>query len=189
MKLDNGQRLDIDLPTTGNSIASGHQVTLSVRPEQIVLARDPTRLSEDAAIVIEAEVPEFAANRIAVGQSATVSIDAAGTSALPGEVIDVGAVVRRQSQYSQAMVRDVTVSLPPEAVAELRPGMSAQLEIVVDRREGALAVPDTALRYREGRPGVMVRGGEWQPVTLGQVAGAGMHIVEDGLRAGQEVAL
>jgi multidrug resistance efflux pump len=146
-------------------------------------------LADEENLVIEAEVPEFAANRIAVGQPATVSIDAAGTSALPGEVIDVGAVVRRQSQYSQAMVRDVTVSLPPEAVAELRPGMSAQLEIVVDRREGALAVPDAALRYREGRPGVMLRGGEWQPVTLGQVAGAGMHIVEDGLQAGQEVAL
>ena len=155
-----------------------------VNPGMIVV-----ELADEENLVIEAEVPEFAANRIAVGQPATVSIDAAGTSALPGEVIDVGAVVRRQSQYSQAMVRDVTVSLPPEAVAELRPGMSAQLEIVVDRREGALAVPDTALRYREGRPGVMVRGGEWQPVTLGQVAGAGMHIVEDGLRAGQEVAL
>ena len=36
---------------------------------------------------------------------------------------------------------------------------------------------------------VMLRGGDLQPVTLGQVAGAGMHIVEDGLRAGQEVAL
>lgn len=157
--------------------------------EQVSPGMIVVELADESDLVLEAEVPEFAANRIALGQRATISIDAAGVSALEGEVIDVGAVVRRQSQYSQAMVRDVTVTLPAEAIGELRPGMSAQLEIVVDRRPGALAVPDSALQYREGRPGVTLRGGEWQPVTLGQVSGAGMHIVEDGLEAGQEVAL
>lgn len=159
-------------------------VNEQVNPGMVVV-----ELADESDLVLEAEVPEFAANRIALGQRATISIDAAGASALEGEVIDVGAVVRRQSQYSQAMVRDVTVSLPAGAISGLRPGMSAQLEIVVDRRPGALAVPDSALQYREGRPGVTLRGGEWQPVTLGQVSGAGMHIVEDGLEAGQEVAL
>ena len=64
VKLDNGQSLDVDLPATGKPMANGHQVTLSVRPEQIVLARDPARLPEDAAIVIEAEVR----NRIFLGE-------------------------------------------------------------------------------------------------------------------------
>ncbi|MBT8051807.1 MAG: HlyD family efflux transporter periplasmic adaptor subunit [Gammaproteobacteria bacterium] len=155
-----------------------------VNPGMIVV-----ELADENDLVIQAEVPEFAANRIALGQRATMTIDAAGASALEGAVIDVGAVVRRQSQYSQAMVRDVTVSLPTDIIAQLRPGMSAQLEIVVDQRRDALAVPDSALKYREGRPGVTLRDGEWKPVTLGQVAGAGMHIVEDGLEAGQEVAL
>ena len=67
--------------------------------------------------------------------------------------------------------------------------MSAQLEIVVDRERDAIAVPDSVLQYREGRPGVIVRGADWRPVTLGHVSGAGMHIVEDGLEAGEEVAL
>jgi spermidine/putrescine transport system ATP-binding protein len=64
VKLDNGQSLDVDLPATGKSLASGHQVTLSVRPEQIVLARDPARLPDDAAIVIQTEVR----NRIFLGE-------------------------------------------------------------------------------------------------------------------------
>ena len=146
-------------------------------------------LADEDNLVVEAEVPEFAANRIALGQSVSMSIDAAGAGALLGEVIDVGAVVRRQSQYSQAMVRDVTVSLPDDASSQLRPGMSAQLEIVVDRERGAIAVPDTALQYRNGQPGVVVRGDDWRPVTLGRVSGVGMHIVEEGLQEGEEVAL
>lgn len=155
-----------------------------VNPGMIVV-----ELADDTHLVIEAEVPEFAANRIAVGQAAEVVIDAAGTGEIDGEVLSVGAVVRRQSQYSQAMVRDVTVSIPAASVGPLRPGMSAQVEIVVDRQEQALAVPDSALRYRDGEPGVEVRGEGWQAVRLGPTSGAGMHIVESGLAAGQEVAL
>jgi spermidine/putrescine transport system ATP-binding protein len=64
VKLDNGRSLDVDLPATGEAIANGKQVTLSVRPEQIVLARDPANLPEDAAIVIEACVR----NRIFLGE-------------------------------------------------------------------------------------------------------------------------
>jgi len=64
MRLDNDQSIDVDLPVAGKTLASGHQVTLSVRPEQIVLARDPARLPDDAAIVIEAEVR----NRIFLGE-------------------------------------------------------------------------------------------------------------------------
>ena len=64
VKLDNGQSLDVDLPATGEPLANGNQVTLSVRPEQIVLARDRVRLPDDAAIVIETEVR----NRIFLGE-------------------------------------------------------------------------------------------------------------------------
>ena len=64
VRLDNGHSLDVDRPASGEPIADGHPVTLSVRPEQIVLARDRSRLPGDAAIVIEAEVR----NRIFLGE-------------------------------------------------------------------------------------------------------------------------
>ena len=87
------------------------------------------------------------------------------------------------------MVRDVTVSLPTEVIPDLWPGMSAKLDIVVDTRQSALAVPDSALQYRDGEPGVLLRDGGWQPVVLGPTSSSGMHIVENGLEAGEEVAL
>ena len=154
-----------------------------VNPGMIVV-----ELANESELVIQAEVPEFAANSIQVGQQAAITIEAAGGSLLSGEVLEVGSVVRRQSQYSQAMVRDVTVSLPETVIGELRSGMTAKLDIVVDTQRDALAIPDIALQYRGGKPGVTVRGDGWRPVVLGRVSG-GMHIIEQGLEAGEEVAL
>lgn len=145
-------------------------------------------LANPDELVIQAEVPEYAAASISVGQRAQISLDASGGSEIAGKVAAVASIVRRQSQYSQAMVRDVTVELPDEAVAQLRPGMSAKLTIIVDKQLEALAVPDAALEYRDGRPGVIVRGDGWRPVTLGRES-AGMRVVESGLAAGEQVAV
>jgi HlyD family secretion protein len=155
-----------------------------VNPGMIVV-----ELADETDLVIQAEVPEFVANRIELGQAASITVDAVGGSEVSGEVIDMGSVVRRQSRYSQAMVRDVTVSLPDQLIPSLRAGMSVKLDIVVDNMRAALAVPDSALVYRDGKPGVVVRGDGWQAVTLGPTSSAGMHIVESGLEPGAEVAL
>ena len=145
-------------------------------------------LADPNKLVVQAEVPEYAAASIDVGQPAKVVIDAVGSSEIDSEVISVASIVRRQSQYSQAMVRDVTATLPEEAISSLRPGMSAKLTIIVDTQREALAIPDDSIQYRDGMPGVLVRGEGWTPITLGR-ASAGMHIVEEGLEAGDEVAL
>jgi HlyD family secretion protein len=164
----NGQKLDVND---------------SVNPGMVIV-----ELANPDTLIVQAEVPEYAATRIAVGQAAEVVIDAAGGTTFNGEVVSVASIVRRQSQYSQAMVRDVTVSLPKAAMDSLRPGMSARVTVVVDTARSALAVPDEALQYRDGKPGVVVRGGGWRPVVLGR-ASAGLYIVASGLEAGAEVAL
>lgn len=145
-------------------------------------------LADPASLIVQAEVPEYAAAKITLGQPAEVSIDAAGGTELGGDVTSVASIVRRQSQFSQAMVRDVTVSLPQSAIPSLRPGMSAKITLIVDTAQDALAVPASAIEYRDGKPGVVVRGRGWQPVRLGR-ASAGLRVVEEGLEAGAEVEL
>lgn len=155
----------------------------AVNPGMVVV-----ELANPSKLVVQAEVPEYAAASIQVGQPATIVIDAAGSGAIDTEVISVASIVRRQSQYSQAMVRDVTAALPDEIIDILRPGMSAKLTIIVDTQRDALAVPDESIEHRDGRPGVNVRGKGWTPITVGR-ASAGMHIVEAGIAPGDEVAL
>ena len=145
-------------------------------------------LANEDDLVVQAEVAEYAAASIEVGQPAAVIIDAIGGNTIEGTVVEVASIVRRQSRYSQAMVRDVTVELPAATIASLRPGMSAKLSIVVDTADSALAVPAQSLTYRDGKPGVIVRGDGWRAVTLGRES-AGQRIVESGIEAGEEVAL
>ena len=166
-----------------NSEGQKLDINDAVNPGLVVV-----ELADESSLVIQAEVPEYAAARISVGQPVNISIDAGGGNALSSEVRDVASIVRRQSQYSQAMVRDVVVSLPAELLPQLRPGMSAKLDIVVDTHKNAIAVPDEAIRYRDGRPGVELRGTGWVPVRLGR-ASAGFHVVEEGLEPGDEVRL
>lgn len=142
-------------------------------------------LIDDSDLIIVADVPEFAAARLAEGQTAMVSLDAAGGSELSGTVIGVSSIVRRQSRFSQAMVRSVEIALD-EANDWLRPGMSAKVTLTVDTENHALAIPEDALRYREGRPGVMVVGKGWTPVELGR-SSAGLRIVRDGLSEGVSI--
>jgi multidrug efflux pump subunit AcrA (membrane-fusion protein) len=73
-------------------------------------------------------------------------------------------------------------------IGKLRPGMSAKLTIIVDTQRNSLAVPDEAIQYQHGEPGVVVRGEGWRPVRLGR-ASAGLHIIEAGIEAGEEVGL
>ncbi len=144
-------------------------------------------LADETQLEVQAGVPEYAAARIAVGQPVEIDIDSTGGS-LKGRVSSVASIVRRESQYSQAMVRDVTVTLPPDAIAGLRPGVSAKLSIVVGTEQQALAVPDEVIHYRDGIPGVIVRGDGWRPIRVGR-ASSGMHIVESGLEPGDEVSM
>ena len=125
-------------------------------------------LANSDDLIVRAEVPEFVAAAIRVGQAAEVSVDAAGGAAIAGEVLSVARIVRRQSRFTQAMVRDVTISLPPDLIPTLRPGMSAKVSVTVGNQRDAIAVPEGAISYRDGRPGVVTRGDGWQPVLLGQ---------------------
>lgn len=145
-------------------------------------------LIDDSDLIVEAEVPEFAAASIAVGQPAGVSLDAAGGSELSGRVLEVASIVRRQSRYSQAMVRGVTVEVPDAGAKSLRPGMSCKVTLTVATRRSALAVPEDAIRYRGGQPGLLLRGAGWQPVELGDTS-AGLRIIDAGVQPGDEVAL
>ena len=161
-----GQKLDVN-----DSVNPGVVIAELVDPDKLI---------------IRAEVLEYAAAAIEVGQPAVVSVDAAGGSAIPGEVISIASVVRRQSRFTQAMVRDVEISIPDEIVNNLRPGMSAKVTITVATERDAIAVPDRAIAYRDGKPGVAVRGGSWRPVVLGR-SSAGLTIVDAGLEPGDAV--
>lgn len=146
-------------------------------------------LIDDSNLIVTADIPEYAAASLAIGQPAIVTLDAVGGRELTGSVIAVASIVRRQSRFSEAMVRGVSIQFDEGVdISALRPGMSSKVTLTVNTEAAALAVPDAAIRWRDGNPGVEVRGKGWQAVTLGP-ASAGLRIITTGLEQGMEVAI
>jgi HlyD family secretion protein len=145
-------------------------------------------LVDDTALALEAEFPENIASRLKVGQPVSIVVDAAGGAELKGVVSTVANTVRRQSRGSLAMVRDITVAFQDELTQAVRLGMSVQITVELSVASDAMAIPDAALVYRADKPGVILRGGDWQGIELGSRSGD-MRIVLGGLNVGQEVRL
>jgi HlyD family secretion protein len=74
----------------------------------------------------------------------------------------------------------------------LRPGMSAQVEIIVAERENVLSVPVSAVLPYGGKNHVAVKGSgnglDWREVTLGLSNGSSVE-VKEGLKDGESVVL
>ena len=146
------------------------------------------QVADDSELAVEAQFPEHAAAALREGQAVTIEADAAGGGRLAGAIERVANTVRRQSRDSLAMVRDVTVVLREATPEGFRLGTSVQLSVVLDQLQDALAVPESALSYRGGRPGVVRRNGGWTEVRLGRRS-EDMWVVEEGLAEGDEVRL
>lgn len=92
------------------------------------------------SIVARVYVPEKELPRIAVGQPARITAEAAGGEERRGEVDRIAPVVDARSGTVK-----VTVAIPPEE--GLLPGMYVSVELVTDVHEDALLVPKRALVY------------------------------------------
>lgn len=100
---------------------------------------------------VSVQVNEVDISRVAVGQAARVSF-----SALPGVLLD-GTVTRISTVasadeygYSYGVVTYDVEVLVPEPVPELKPGMTASVEILLQDVPDALTVPTSALMTDDG---------------------------------------
>lgn len=99
------------------------------------------RLVRDSRLELDAQVPELEIRRVAPGQAARVS---------HGDDV-IGATVRLVSPVIDANTRLAIARVALPANSPLKIGMFARAEIETGTAE-ALAVPQEALVYRDGRP-------------------------------------
>lgn len=143
-KLVQAQREEIELRLRRTEVRSpdnGVILTRDARLGSIVLSNrtDPLfRIAKDGAIDLEAEVPEAAMPRIAVGQPVEVT-PAGFTKPVEGKVRLISAQLDKATRLG-----NVEIALPEDA--RLRPGTYARGLIEIGRREG-LVVPQSAVQF------------------------------------------
>ncbi len=137
------QRTRITSPVNGivikRSVERGQTVAASLQaPELFIIAQNLSDMQVDASI------DESDVGRIRTGQKATFTVDA-----FPGQAFEAQvAQVRKAAQSVSNVVTYVAVLAFSNADNRLLPGMTANVRVVVDRREGVLKVPNAALRVR-----------------------------------------
>jgi HlyD family secretion protein len=160
---------------------------MSAVGERVSGGQQVVTVSDLSTLYLAADVDEVDVGRVTVGQLVTVTIDAFPTQPLTGTVTVLGAAAVPQ--------RGTTVYLAKIALAPtplmLRLDMSAEAQIRTADENEVLLLPQTAIRYAENQPYVLVRRNgqnEQQSVTLGAADDRDVAILA-GLSEGEVVVL
>lgn len=110
-------------------------------------------ISDLSVIEVVVQVDETEVSEIALGDSASIRIDAFPDRAFSGRVTEIGnSAINPPSQQQgnqQAAIDFEVVLTLDETDAPLRPDLSATADIIVESRNGAVAVPIIALTVRD----------------------------------------
>ncbi|CAG0931520.1 partial Macrolide export protein MacA, partial [Planctomycetaceae bacterium] len=100
----------------------------------------------------------------------------------------VGAVAPQGKNESNVVTFDLDVVVTDKKFAMLMPGMSADLQVVVNKVEDTLIVPVTAVRAEGRKQSLQSPAGESIPIKIGPSDGTNVAVTE-GAKEGDEVVL
>jgi HlyD family secretion protein len=141
-------------------------------------------VSDLSAINAEIKVAEADVLRVAVGQSAEVTLEAIGGKRFRGRVVEVGASALPQTSAAAA-AREFRVVIRLETPDPgMRPGLTCDAEVLTAERQDVLSVPLQAVVLRPGtdgkdRSGVFAMRDNravFVPVTTGVIGGLDIEV-------------
>ena len=139
----------------------------------------------------EVFVLEADAAGLAVGETATLSIEGKPGSAYAGKVSQVDKLARPRFPRVPVQYFGATISLDKTVAALMKPGARVRAVLDVESRAGAFSIPRQAIFEKQGKKLVYRKAGsKFEPVTIEIGSStAGRVVVTKGLRAGDEIAL
>ena len=158
--------------------------------DSVVMNQPILYLPDISKMIVRSQAREIDLFKLAVGQKATITVDAYPGSVLSGELNFIGALAASDNSQDQEKYFQVTF-LVNESDKRLRPGMTCRVSILAQSAPEALAVPVAAVFYRDGKPYCHLRGAfgfAEQAVKLGAQTDDFVEITE-GLKEGQTVSL
>jgi HlyD family secretion protein len=175
--------------TRGDGTPRVYEGATARQHQLLFLLPDPSQME------VQAMLNETVVNRIKPGMAARVTIEAMPAERLEARVEAIAplALTSTNPLYNNDVknyVGYVRLLRPP---AWLRPAMTAEVEIVTDRRPGALVVPPEAVAFEHGREFCFVAepdgdGVEKRPVEV-EPASPNYLEVTEGLQEGEQVVL
>jgi HlyD family secretion protein len=163
------------------TIAEGKEVSTAA------LATPAISLVDTSEIEMSGFIDEIDIAMVQLGQEANILLDALPDEEVKGEVAFISLVGAIQTGV---VSYDTTITLE-NPVEELRDGMTATAEVIIERRDDVLFIPNKALRGTWENPKVLVLVDEQveeREITLGLTDGTNTEVLS-GLEEGEKVEL
>jgi HlyD family secretion protein len=186
-------RSPVDGMVISRTVDIGQTVAASFQtPTLFSIAQDLTKMQ------VETSVDEADIGRVQTGQPVEFTVDAFPELVFHGKVSEV----RNSPTTVQNVVTYEVIVRVHNPEMKLRPGMTANVSIIIDNKQGVLRVPSAALRFRmpEAAGKKDAPGGKKQqvwildrekpvkvPVQAGISDGSHTEVLAGALRPGQEV--
>ncbi len=155
---------------------------VNVRKDQVLLL-----MPDLSRMQVKVGIHESIVDRIKPGQAARITLP---DKTLDGKVSSVASVTRPAGWWTGNVVKyDTIIELP--SVDGLKPGMSAEVEVIMDRHEDALTIPVAAVVETAEGDFCWVKtaeGTQRRPLQLGDTDDS-FIVLKAGLKEGEEVAL
>lgn len=140
---------------------------------------------------VNTKVHESMIDRLARGLRARIRVESFADEILPGEVESVAPLPDPNSFFSSDVKVYTTLVTIEKGLPGLRPGMTANVEILITELDDVLAVPVQCILQYSGKDHLAIQtenGFIWRDVKLG--ISNDKHVeIKDGLKSGEVVAL
>jgi HlyD family secretion protein len=101
-------------------------------------------LLDPGSIYVSAPIDEVDAERLGIGLAVRVTVDSRPDRTFEGKVVRVAPYVLDVLEQNRTVEVEVELA-DPKAIAGVLPGTSADVELILDRREDALRIPASAV--------------------------------------------
>jgi HlyD family secretion protein len=149
-------------------------------------------LPDMTEMIAEIDVHESSVDKVRPGQRATIVMDAFPDRTLEGEVLKVAPLPNQDRSWFSPDLKVYTTQVPIEGTHDfLKPGMSAKVEILVERLEDVIIIPVQVVANQGGKKVcycLTSRGVEKRVVQTGSFNDTFVQVT-DGLEVDEEVLL
>jgi len=139
----------------------------SVRQRQSII-----KIPDISTMAVEVKVHETAVDRVKTQQKARIKVDALPDLTFDGQVLKIGVLPDTQSRWLNPDLKVYSTDVSVKGSHDfLKPGMSAQVEIIVKELRNVLRVPIQAVLSRQGANYCLVLRDEQHPVPQRVITG------------------
>lgn len=156
--------------------------------DQVAPGKSAFRIDDLSKMLVDVQVSEVDINSVRIGQKVTLTFDASQGKTYNGTVVTVA----QAGDVSQGAVNfTVTVELA-DADAQVKPGMTAAVTVIVKQLDNVLLVPNGAVRLVNNQQVVYVLANgvvQEVPITLGATSDTVSQVLTGGLKVGDPIIL